>query len=248
MSVRQCHFGQVFVAFVHVAIAVGFGRRFARRRGGCRRRSCGCHCHDDVAVGADVGADVRAFRSTSMSSWPIRCSLAKTFSPSYEINPTSTRRTRPSRTSDRDDAQFAVRVEGADLVGEGRVPPTVSGGGGRTPARRSGVCDSPAGPTHGFASVRLLWNRLSRSSATLAPASAAAIAFLESRSRPVPCWASIEERIAALARPKLAIIAKRAVGSAIPRSLRSKPGGSGAEVDRMTSIARLIDLRTGLLE
>ena len=66
----------------------------------------------------------------------------------------------------------------------------------------------------------LFLNRFSRSRATFEPASAAAIAFFEPASRVEPCWTSTEARIAALANPMLAIIAKIAVGSAIPRSLR----------------------------
>ena len=85
---------------------------------------------------------------------------------------------------------------------------------GHQPADASSV--SPAGPTHGVAADSLLWNRLSRSRATLAPASAAAIASLESWSREEPCWTSTEERTAALASAMLAIIAKSAVGSAMP--------------------------------
>src|SRR5436853_7112836 len=55
-----------------------------------------------------------------------------------------------------------------------------------------------------------------------APASAAAIALFESLSRWLPCWALTEERTAALPRPRVATIAKIAVGSAIPRSLRRR--------------------------
>src|SRR4051794_33833641 len=56
----------------------------------------------------------------------------------------------------------------------------------------------------------------------LAPASAAAIALLESLSRWLPCWTLTDERTAALPRPRVATIAKIAVGSAIPRSLRRR--------------------------
>ena len=62
----------------------------------------------------------------------------------------------------------------------------------------------------------------------------------------VPCWTSTEERTAALASAKLAIIAKSAVGSAMPRLA---PGeGAEAAANRDGGHHGLIDLRRDALE